>query len=175
MGPPLCPQCTEETSMIMEPMTNCSLLHLSLNTTFFIAITLARRIGELGALMAVPSIYSVSLWQGDASFSLSLLSHGFLRISHQPRDSRACFLSHASLFHRRNGLSYTGHKKSSHLFTQMWPGLSGFHPGFYLNCKMYEKTVDFHPNTIQIGYRLHFKLLQSLRGWPSSKSHCSFH
>lgn len=39
-------------SSLFEPLAACSLLHLSMKVTFFVAITLARRVGELCALMS---------------------------------------------------------------------------------------------------------------------------
>lgn len=42
-------------SSLFEPLAACSLLHLSMKVAFFVAITLARRVGELCALMSGPS------------------------------------------------------------------------------------------------------------------------
>lgn len=46
-------------SPLFEPVGTCMILHLSFKTSFHIAITLARRVEELGALMADLTIHSI--------------------------------------------------------------------------------------------------------------------
>lgn len=39
---------------LLDPLAMCLLLHLSMKMAFLVAITSARRVGKLGALMADP-------------------------------------------------------------------------------------------------------------------------